>query len=596
MANVKFGVVGCGRIGKLHINNLLNNIDGAEVVAAADPMLDKSGAREWLAERGITNVSTNYMDVVTNPDVDVVMVCSSTDTHCEVSMEAVKAGKDVFCEKPIDYDIEKIKKLLALVEEKGVKFQVGFNRRFDHNHKAVADAVKEGKIGDPHYINVTSRDPEPPPASYVAVSGGIFYDMMIHDFDMVRYLSGSEAVEISAVGSCLVNPNLQEESGIPDVDTAVVTMKMANGAIATINNSRQAVYGYDQRVEVFGSKGMAADQNDLNSTATITTVDGAVSEKPKWFFLERYNDAFIEQIKYFIDSIVNDTGYTEKSKSTLRIGVDVLPPIPRDTTDRNRTSPVAFTGNKFEFRMPGSSQSIAGPTTVLNTIIADSLCVFADELEKASDFTSALHELIKRTFKEHGRILFGGNGYDESWVAEAEKRGLKNLKNSSTALPEYMLPKNIELLTKYGVYTESEIIARNEIHMEHYCKVIAIEGETLVDMVQHGILNAVSEYTAALSETLIKKRKALPEVPCRVESALIGTLSSLNESLLDKMVSLKSALETAPSVGSAELMKYYHDEVFLKMEDMRAVIDKLETLTATEYWPYPSYYDMLFSV
>ena len=166
--------------------------------------------------------------------------------------------------------------------------------------------MKEGKIGDPHYIDVTSRDPEPPPASYVAVSGGIFYDMMIHDFDMVRYLSGSEAVEISAVGSCLVNPNLQEESGIPDVDTAVVTMKMANGAIATINNSRQAVYGYDQRVEVFGSKGMAADQNDLNSTATITTVDGAVSEKPKWFFLERYNDAFIEQIKYFIDSIVND--------------------------------------------------------------------------------------------------------------------------------------------------------------------------------------------------------------------------------------------------------------------------------------------------
>ena len=302
------------------------------------------------------------------------------------------------------------------------------------------------------------------------------------------------------------------------------------------------------------------------------------------------------ELEDIIDSIVSEQDYTEKTGRQLRIGVDVLPTIPQDTTDRNRTSPLAFTGNKFEFRMPGSSQSIAGPTTVLNTIIADSLCVFADELEKASDFTSALHELIKRTFKEHGRILFGGNGYDESWVAEAEKRGLKNLKNSSTALPEYMLPKNIELLTKYGVYTEAEIIARNEIHMEHYCKVIAIEGETLVDMVQHGILNAVSEYTAALSETLIKKRKALPEVPCRVESALIGTLSSLNESLLDKMVSLKSALETAPSVGNAELMKYYHDEVFLRMEDMRTVIDKLETLTATEYWPYPSYYDMLFSV
>ena len=302
-----------------------------------------------------------------------------------------------------------------------------------------------------------------------------------------------------------------------------------------------------------------------------------------------------DELTAVVEAITHKEIY-QAEKPYLEMGLPALPRIRRDTTDRNRTSPFAFTGNKFEFRMPGSSQSIAGPTTVLNTIIADSLCVFADELEKASDFTSALHELIKRTFKEHGRILFGGNGYDESWVAEAEKRGLKNLKNSSTALPEYMLPKNIELLTKYGVYTESEIIARNEIHMEHYCKVIAIEGETLVDMVQHGILNAVSEYTAALSETLIKKRKALPEVPCRVESALIGTLSSLNESLLDKMVSLKSALETAPSVGSAELMKYYHDEVFLRMEDMRAVIDKLETLTATEYWPYPSYYDMLFSV
>ena len=159
-----------------------------------------------------------------------------------------------------------------------------------------------------------------------------------------------------------------------------------------------------------------------------------------------------------------------------------------------------------------------------------------------------------------------------------------------------MLAKNVELLTRYGVYTAAEIAARNEIHMEQYCKVIAIEGETLVDMVQHGILNAVSEYTAALSETLIKKRKAVPEAPYRVESALIGTLSSLNESLLDKMVALKSALETAPKCGCEELMKYYHDEVFLKMEDMRSVIDKLETLTATEYWPYPSYYDLLFSV
>ena len=320
MANVKIGVVGCGRIGKLHINNLINSVSGVEVVAVADPMLDKSGAREWLAERNITNVSTDFMDIINNPDVEVVFVCSSTDTHCDISMAAVNAGKHVFCEKPIDYDIEKIKKLLALVEEKGVKFQVGFNRRFDHNHKAVADAVKNGTIGDPHIVIVSSRDPEPPPASYVAVSGGIFYDMMIHDFDMVRYVTGSEAVEISAVGSCLVNPNLQEESGIPDVDTAVVTMKMANGCIAVINNSRQAVYGYDQRVEAFGSKGMAADGNDLINTTTITTVDGAHSEKPLWFFLERYNQAFIDQVVSFIDAIVND-------KPTVVGAVDGLRPV-----------------------------------------------------------------------------------------------------------------------------------------------------------------------------------------------------------------------------------------------------------------------------
>ena len=320
MANVKIGVVGCGRIGKLHINNLINSVSGVEVVAVADPMLDKSGAREWLAERNITNVSTDFMDIINNPEVEVVFVCSSTDTHCDISMAAVNAGKHVFCEKPIDYDIEKIKKLLALVEEKGVKFHVGFNRRFDHNHKAVADAVKDGTIGDPHIVIVSSRDPEPPPASYVAVSGGIFYDMMIHDFDMVRYVTGSEAVEISAVGSCLVNPNLQEESGIPDVDTAVVTMKMANGCIAVINNSRQAVYGYDQRVEAFGSKGMAADGNDLINTTTITTVDGAHSEKPLWFFLERYNQAFIDQVVSFIDAIVND-------KPTVVGAVDGLRPV-----------------------------------------------------------------------------------------------------------------------------------------------------------------------------------------------------------------------------------------------------------------------------
>ena len=317
MGILKIGVVGCGRIGKLHINNLINSVPGVQVVAAADPMLDKSGAREWLAERKITNVSTDFMDVINNPEVDVVFVCSSTDTHCDVSMAAVQAGKHVFCEKPIDYDIDKIKKLLALVEEKGVKFQVGFNRRFDHNHKAVADAVKDGTIGDPHIVIVSSRDPEPPPASYVAVSGGIFYDMMIHDFDMARFLAGSEVTEVNAIGSVLVDPGIGEAG---DVDTALVTLKFENGAIGVIDNSRKAVYGYDQRVEVFGSEGCAEDQNDTPNTAVLSTADGAVHGVAYKVMWDRYTGAFVAEMQAFADAVAGD-------RETPVTGEDGLYPV-----------------------------------------------------------------------------------------------------------------------------------------------------------------------------------------------------------------------------------------------------------------------------
>ena len=303
---IKVGIIGAGRIGHVHGESISKFVKNATVKTIADPFMNEK-TEAWARSIGVEHTTKDYHEILNDPEIEAVLICASTDQHSPVSIEALRAGKHVFCEKPIDYDIDKIKKLLALVEEKGVKFQVGFNRRFDHNHKAVADAVKDGTIGDPHIVIVSSRDPEPPPASYVAVSGGIFYDMMIHDFDMVRYVTGSEAVEISAVGSCLVNPNLQEESGIPDVDTAVVTMKMANGCIAVINNSRQAVYGYDQRVEAFGSKGMASDANDLLNTTTVLTKDGAHSEKPLWFFLERYNQAFINQVISFVDAINNDT-------------------------------------------------------------------------------------------------------------------------------------------------------------------------------------------------------------------------------------------------------------------------------------------------
>lgn len=306
-----------------------------------------------------------------------------------------------------------------------------------------------------------------------------------------------------------------------------------------------------------------------------------------------------QELEEIVDAIVSETDYTERSKGSLRIGVDVLPTIPQDTTDRNRTSPVAFTGNKFEFRMPGSSQSIAGPATVLNTIMANSLSEFADILEnkcEESSFNECLHLLIKNTFTEHKKILFSGNGYDNSWVEEAEARGLKNFRSSAEALPSYMLPQNVDLLSSYGVYTKAEIAARHEIHMEQYCKMVRIEAETMVDMIQHGILNAVSEYVSHLCETISRKKAALPFAPCRVESALAESLSQLNENLLDRMVELKSAIETVPEAGGEEMLAYYHDNLLPKMEQAREVIDKLETLTASEYWPYPNYYDMLFSV
>ena len=302
---MKVGIIGAGRIGKVHAKNISMFVPEMEIKTIADPFMNEQ-TEAFAKSCGIPNTTKDANDILNDPEIEAVLICSSTDTHSKYIIEAAHAGKHIFCEKPIDYDLSKVHAAINAAKEAGVKLQIGFCRRFDHNHRAVYDMVRDGKVGKVNIIKISSRDPEPPPVSYVEVSGGIFYDMMIHDFDMVRYVTGSEAVEISAVGSCLVNPKLQEESGIPDVDTAVVTMKMANGCIAVINNSRQAVYGYDQRVEAFGSKGMASDANDLVNTTTVMTVDGAKSEKPLWFFLERYNQAFINQVISFVDAINND--------------------------------------------------------------------------------------------------------------------------------------------------------------------------------------------------------------------------------------------------------------------------------------------------
>jgi myo-inositol 2-dehydrogenase/D-chiro-inositol 1-dehydrogenase len=216
---------------------------------------------------------------------------------------AAKAGKHIFCEKPIDFNIEKIMQALNSVEAAGVKLQIGFNRRFDHNFKKVRELVESGKVGDVHIVKITSRDPAPPPIEYLKVSGGIFLDMTIHDFDMARYLSVSEVEEVYAQGAVLIDPAIGQ---VGDVDTAIITLKFRNGAMGVIDNSRQAVYGYDQRVEVFGSQGNVAVKNDFPDSAKLSTAQGVISAKPQYFFLERYKMSYVEELKAFVDAVAND--------------------------------------------------------------------------------------------------------------------------------------------------------------------------------------------------------------------------------------------------------------------------------------------------
>lgn len=300
---LKIGIIGAGRIGKVHGESISKYVKEAEVKAIADPFLNEE-TKAWAAGLGIKETYTDYRQILADQAIDAVLICSSTDTHSPISMEALQAGKHVFCEKPIDHDVDKIKEVLQVVASTGRKYQVGFNRRFDHNFRAVKEAVAAGKIGRQHVIKITSRDPEAPPISYVKVSGGMFLDMTIHDFDMVRYLSGSEVDEVYAIGGVLVDPAIGEAG---DIDTAIISMKLANGAMAVIDNCRRASYGYDQRAEVFGSAGSIAIANDGASTAVLSNKDGVTGEKPLHFFLERYMQAYADEIRTFVAAIVNDT-------------------------------------------------------------------------------------------------------------------------------------------------------------------------------------------------------------------------------------------------------------------------------------------------
>jgi myo-inositol 2-dehydrogenase/D-chiro-inositol 1-dehydrogenase len=303
MNEVKIGLIGMGRIGKLHGNNLRHSVLGAKIEAAADVLLNAE-QREWAASLGIKKIYNDPSEIMKDKNIDAVFICSSTDTHAQFIIDAAGAGKQIFCEKPIHTDIAKIQEALEAARKSGVILQTGFVRRFDHNHKKVRDTVASGKLGKPHIIKVCSRDPEAQSIEYVSTSGGIFMDMTIHDFDMVRYLSGSEVVEVSAYGAVMIDKRIEKYG---DVDTAIVMLKFANGAIGVIDNSRAAHYGYDQRTEVHCDKGCVQVANDLIDTSTISTADGVLCEKPTWFFLERYNNAFVAEAQAFVQAINDGT-------------------------------------------------------------------------------------------------------------------------------------------------------------------------------------------------------------------------------------------------------------------------------------------------
>ena len=298
---LRFGVIGAGRIGKIHAENLATRVPGAQVAAIAD--INLPAAQEVADCLHIDQVVSDYRAILDDPAIDAVAICSPTDTHAQMIVAAARARKHVFCEKPIDYDLLKVDQALEAVEQAGVKLQIGFNRRFDPNFSHVHSMVAEGKIGTPHILRITSRDPAPPPIEYVQASGGIFLDMTIHDFDMARFLMGCEVSEIYASGSVLVDPRIGSAG---DIDTALIVLQFENGAIGAIDNSRQAVYGYDQRVEVFGSKGMVAANNNTSDNDVYADAEGVHSARPLYFFLERYKESFIEELRQFVACVQGD--------------------------------------------------------------------------------------------------------------------------------------------------------------------------------------------------------------------------------------------------------------------------------------------------
>jgi myo-inositol 2-dehydrogenase/D-chiro-inositol 1-dehydrogenase len=298
---LNIGVIGAGRIGKLHAEHLCYRIPEARVAAIVDVRLE--AAQACAASLGIAKAAADSRVILEDPAIDAVAICSSTDTHAPLIEAAAAAGKHIFCEKPIALDLGVIDRALGKVQKAGVKLQIGFNRRFDPNFRRIWERLREGAIGEPHVLRITSRDPGPPPIEYVRVSGGLFLDMMIHDFDMARYLIGAEVEELYAMGGVRVDPAIGKAG---DVDTAMVFLKFAGGCLGSIDNSRKAVYGYDQRAEVFGSGGMVSTENNTPNRTRLATAAAVQEELPLHFFMERYIDSYVIEMKAFVESVTAD--------------------------------------------------------------------------------------------------------------------------------------------------------------------------------------------------------------------------------------------------------------------------------------------------
>ena len=305
-----------------------------------------------------------------------------------------------------------------------------------------------------------------------------------------------------------------------------------------------------------------------------------------------------DELTAVLDAIENDAPYSGSEKTTMKLGVHVLPKFTRDTTDRNRTSPFAFTGNKFEFRMLGSSNSIACANIMLNAAVAESLKIYADRLENVDDFETALHDMIKKTIKDHKRIIFNGNGYDDAWIKEAtEERGLLNLRTTPDAMPAMIADKNVKMLTAHKIFSPAELHSRYEILLENYSKTVNIEALTMVDMARKEILPAVEGYTKSLAETFAAKKAAVAGLPCKYETATITKLSELSDEIADATADLDGEIAKFQAIEDVtEAANDIRDVILGKMDALRAVCDEAETITAKEFWPFPTYSDLLFSV